>query len=384
MATFTLVTGWDVQPTSASTYEIYDPADQYLIGNAVDTIKKYDGVDYTELEGGAPKGNLFAVYKFRFMVGGDPAFPHRIWYSHIGNAEGWSKDTNWIDIYPEDGGKLNGFDIQNDELIVSKDNGRKYGWKIYDDGDPTNSKLRIIDDSHGNITRRAGTAISDIHYYMDNDGMFDVPKSTVGGLTFIVEDLIKGIQDNTLIAMGSNNAEVYVSLGDVTLDLGDEVVLNDCVLVKDLVNDAFYIRDNVDARVWTRFNDGNSEETYFGDSAGKVFKLDDGTLAGNAPIQMRVRTKKYFQELGRIISVSKIGIFMDDPDNTLVTYRTSNSKSRQKLGHVKEEPVQWFDVKDAKGPFIELEFTHNNPYTRPSIKGYSFIYHIEGDKQDLI
>ncbi len=388
MATFNLSEPWDINPTSSSAYEIYQPDDQWIMGNATDATKKYDTTDFTDLEGGAPKGNIFSVYKFRLMISGDPVFPHRVWYSHIYNAEGWSKDTNWIDIYPEDGGKINGHSIQNDELIISKDNGKKYGWRIYADGDPTNSRLRIIDDTKGNLTPRSATDLSNIHYYLDRNAFFnlsgtstysDSASTSVGGLSFIVDSVIKGIRDFTIPVLGSNNNEVYIALGTIDLDIGEVIVINNAVLVYDVVNDGFYIRDNIDARVFTRFIDvTGDDDLYFGTSSGKVMKMNDGNLAGNDPIHMRIRTKKYFVELGQNIVVNKVGVYMDNPDNTLVTYRTTDTDQRSMLGTITDPNVQWLDAKEAKGKFFEMEFVHSNTNVRPTLKGFSIIWHPEG------
>ncbi len=78
-AVISLETPWDTTPNSNSDFEIYDVDDYYVLGNATDNTLKSDGTNFEDLEGGAPKGNLFIIYKDMLMIGGDPDFPHRIW-----------------------------------------------------------------------------------------------------------------------------------------------------------------------------------------------------------------------------------------------------------------------------------------------------------------
>lgn len=380
MAVYNVETPWDTTPDSTSVYEIYDPEDQLIVGNGVDPLLKYDNEDVRNLEGDTPKGNILTVYKDRLMVAGDPSFPHRWWYSHIRNGEGWSKNTDWIDIRPEDGGKINGGVVVNDELITSKSNGRKYGWRIFDDGDPTVSKVREIEDDKGVVNSKAETLHERVNYYLDRNGIFTIPGGESGGLSYIIQEIIDAIPSTIVdeAAMGSNDGKIYVFLGDISLELEETLSLTDVVLVYDVINAQFYLRDNMSARAFTRFVDTNNEERlYFGDENGKVYKLDEGTLAGSMNIVMRVRTPAHLQELGTLISVEEVKVYMDDPDGTKVTYRTDPTLPFNKeVGVVTQQPWQVFPVK-AKGKCFQMEFLHANSTVRPTIKGYEFTYKIE-------
>lgn len=375
-------TPWDIAPDNTSKFEIYEPSDQYILGNAVDRLKKYDGSQFENLDGGAPSGNILAIYKDRLLVAGDAGYPHRIWFSHIRNGEGWSLDNDWLEVYPEDGGKINGFGIQDDELIISKDNGKQYGWRIFEDGLPENSRLRIVDNDKGFVNKEAIAVLDNVLYYLDRDRLDTIPARNRGGLSYIVDEVIAGIQSFNNTAMGSNDGRVYVALGDITIDIGDEVSLSDAVLVYDSINEAFYIRDNVNAKVFSKFISSDSQEKiYFGDESGRVFKLEDGNTAGGNPIHMRLRTKAFFRELGENIHLKKVGIYMDDPDATVVNYRTSlNEKFSKSLGTVTKEPVHWFEV-DITGPLFQLEFTHSNVNARPRLLGIDIDYVKQGDAE---
>lgn len=381
MSRYVTETPWDIKPDSTSIFQIYDPADHYLVSTGVDVIQKYDGDNVTNLEGNPPKGNILAVYKDRLLVTGDTSFPHRIWYSHIRNGEGWTLDTDWLEVYPEDGGKINGLEIQGDELVISKDNGRLYGWLIYADGDPVNSRLRIIEDDKGAVNKNAMTVLDDIAYYLDRERLDTIPVQTRGGLSYVVGEVIEGVQTFVNANIGSNDGKVFVALGNVTIDIGDEVPLTNAVLVYDTITQGFYVRDNIDARVFSKFISGESEDLYFGDGQGKVFKLDDGNTAGGNPVHMRLRSKPFFREKGENISIRKVGIFMDDPDGTVVNYRTHlNRKFSRNLGTVTEEPVQWFEV-DVTGPLFQLEFTHSNTKSRPRLLAIDIDYAEQGKSE---
>lgn len=379
---FFISTPWDTVPTSGSDYAIYDVDDQLIIGNAVDPTQKYDGSEFVDLDGGAPKGNILVIYKDRLMVAGDPEFPHRWWFSHIRNGEGWTKSFDWIDIYPEDGGKINGGVVQNDELITSKSNGRKYGWRIYDDGDPANSRRRKIEDDKGNVNSKAETVMEDVDYYLDRNALFSIPAGPKGGLTYIVQEVIQAIKNFDNVAVGSNDGKVYISLGDIALDVEEGISIQNAVLVFDTINETFYIRDNISAHAFTRFIGNNGvEDIYFGDGEGRVFKIDDGLLAGETPIHMVIRTKQYLRESGKIMSFSKIGVFTRNPNGTKVHYRVDEEHGWKELGTVVKEPIQWFEPKEAKGSFIQLQFTHSNKHERPIIEGFELVYNTEGDEK---
>jgi len=379
-AKYNLETPWDVTPDTSSVVELYEPDDFFILGNATDDTLKYDGDVFVTLEGNAPKGKVFAIYKDRLMIAGDEAFPHRIWVSHIRNGEGWSRDTDWIDIRPEDGGIINGFGIQNDELIVSKDNQKTYGWRIFDDGDTTNSRVRIIEDDKGAINKNSLKTLEDVLYYLDKNLVGSVPAGTKGGLSFIIQEVINGIKSFDEVSVGVNDGRVYFFLGDISIDIGDTVELTDAILVLDTVNRAYYLRDRTNARVFSKFIEPDGKERlYFGDDSGRVFKMNEGTKAGSDPIHMKIRTKPYFRELGNNVTVSKVGILMDDPDGTLVTYRTVLHQGFDKsLGAVIEEPIQWFEP-GAEGPLFQMEFNHSNTEARPTLIGYIFIFREEGE-----
>ena len=375
-------TPFDIAPDSTSAFRIYDVDDQYIQANATDSIQKYDGDSFIGLKGDPPNGNILAVYKYRLMVAGDTSFPHRIWYSHIRNGEGWSKDTDWIDVYPEDGGKINGLGIQDDELIISKDNGRLYGWLIYEDGRPENSRLRMVEDDKGFVNQKSRTVMDNVLYYLDRERIDSVPVLARGGVSYIVQDVIDGIKNFDNTSMGSNDGKVYAALGDISIEIGDTIELDDAVLVYDTINQAFYLRDGINAKVFSKFveTDGQ-EELYFGDTTGRVYKVNDGNLAGANPIHMRVRTKPYFRELGVNVDIKKVGIFMDDPDGTVVNYRTSlNQAFVKNLGVVTKEPVQWFD-KQISGPLLQLELTHSNTDSRPRLLAIEINYETRGKSE---
>lgn len=375
---------WDTAPDSSSTYEIYKPDDQYLFGNGVDPIQKYDLSIMEDLEGNAPNGNILTVYKRRLIVAGDPSFPHRLWYSHINNAEGWSRDTDWIDVYPEDGGKVNNLGIRNDELIVGKSNGKLYGWRIFEDGNPRNSRLRTVEDDKGPVSGRAGITVEDIRHIFDRNQHFTVPRTKRGGLSYIVQEVIEAISSGSLAGLSTGNSEgkIYASIGSVTFNAGKNITVDDAVLVYDTVNEAYYLRDNMQARVFANFIDSNNEEKmYFGDANGRVFKIDEGTKAGNAPIHMVIRTKPYFMREGKNIRMRKVGVLMSEPDGTQVTARINAEEGFVRdLGTVNEEPIDWLDADGDEGPMYQLQFTHSGSDARPALFGYVFVWREQSRK----
>lgn len=380
MPRFLLETPFDVAPTSASKFEIYDAEDQYILGNAIDPIQKYDGTDFVPLQGNAPKGNILAVYKGMLIVAGDPAFPHKFWVSHLFNGEGWSRDTGWGEVYPNDGGKINGFAIQDDELKISKSNGRLYGWQIFEDGNPDNSRLRVIEDDKGMVNQKSVAVVDNVMYYLDRNQFDQIPVAKKGGLSYSVQEIIDGVRSFNNTNIGGTDGKVYIALGDITIDVGDETTITGAVLVYDTVLDGFYIRDNIDARVFSTFIASETEDFYFGDSSGRVFKLNDGLTAGGDPIHMRIRTKPFLRELGKMLHIKKVGIYMDDPDGTVVTYRTDlNEAFKNELGSVVEEPVHWFRPEQIKGPLLQLEFGHGNIKARPRLVAIEIHYITEGD-----
>lgn len=377
MAILYTETPWDVSPDSTSQFEIYNADDQIIMANGTDSIKKYDGTDFTSLEGGSPNGSIVVIYKGRLVILDNAS---TLWFSHIRNAEGWSTNFDYLPVFPEDGGKFNGADVQNDELIISKTNGKLYGWRIFDDGDPQNSRLRQIEDSQGFVNFRSKALLREILYYLDRNVLDTVGgNKQAGGISYPIQEVIEGIQSYDNIAIGANDGKVYISLGNIEINIDEVISLTNAVIVFDTVTGGLSLRDDMSALVFTRFIDSSSvEDLYFGDANGKVFKLNDGTKAGENNIQMRIRTKPFLSDLGKRITINKVCIFMDEPDNTTVHYRTNTQdKFSNILGEVTNSP-QWFEVA-AEGACLQLEFTHSRSNARPTLKKITIDYTAGGD-----
>ncbi len=159
--------------------------------------------------------NPSLVFRFqgRLVAAGDPAYPSRVWFSSVVNLRGtpfitWNLDSvigDWIDINPDDGGKLVGFAETSTFLLIFKDTGM-YRMSLLDKSVTPDNIYNI-----GAISQECiATCQGVVYFYTGAEIMQtvgDYPQSVSrAGLGGVV------LYDSKYVAMGSDNNHVYVAV----------------------------------------------------------------------------------------------------------------------------------------------------------------------------
>lgn len=95
----------------------------YVVSDGAGSGGKYDDVTWSNIAA-LPKGDVGAVFKERLFIGGGASqeaagFGSRLYYSEPTNLESWP-GSNFIDVGPGDGQYITGLIVQNENLIVFK------------------------------------------------------------------------------------------------------------------------------------------------------------------------------------------------------------------------------------------------------------------------
>lgn len=172
--------------------------------------------------------SLVFRYKARLLAGGDPSLPSRIFFSSIIDPVAspfitWNTDPttgDWIDINPDDGGRLVGFSESSTFCLVFKDTGFYRLDTVSKTADAENIN------NIGATSQEAIVLCGGATYYFSGLGVH----RTNGGYPELlsrtaVQDFINAIpRDNWEdVCGGTDGLNVYFSIGDVTVNNRDYV-----------------------------------------------------------------------------------------------------------------------------------------------------------------
>lgn len=199
-----------------------------FITNSVDGMQDSDDGDAWGTTDSIPtmKPSLIFRYKGRLLAGGDPDYPSRIFFSTIiaaGSIPFITWNTNpltgdWIDINPDDGGRLVGFSESSTFCLIFKDT----GFYRLDTVSKTVDAENI--NNVGAISQESIVLCQGVTYFFSGLGIY----RTNGGYPepisrTAVQDFIDAIPRTNWesVAGGTDGLNVYFRIGDVTVDNRD-------------------------------------------------------------------------------------------------------------------------------------------------------------------
>ncbi len=233
----------------------------------------------------SPIGTLVENFRGRIWIGGNPSKPDRLYYSSVPTAVGtpvvtWNTDDTtgqWIDISPSDGEQMTGLQRYKTTMLVFKNN-RIY--RIFDigqtDADPqynvgTYSQESIVETKAGVMFHHS----SGFYQYNAYGQIQEISRS-------IQIDIIKQIPTSS-----------YSSITGWLEPDGDHVCWSvGTVTVRGVVFTNLVLRYTISTMVWTHrtypyqfitslrrqplYNDGTTQYSLVGDTAGNIFKTNTG------------------------------------------------------------------------------------------------------------
>lgn len=240
--THTVNKGW--RPGARFGYIVYD--NELWLGNAVDSLYKWDGTTFTEYAS-APKGNILEIFEDRLFITGVLVEPLTIYYSNVGapqtytstdvlNPLGTDHATNLVNYY----GTL---------LIFKEDS----IWKLTFVYDQVVSlfvpKLEVQSGNYGACSRKAVT-------WVENDLWFFTGRE--------VRSI--GFQDQQIGVLGINRSVISENIKDTLKSLSIDSYSNVAVFYHDrrfylsvalsaTTNDTIFVCHTLHANNWTKYND---------------------------------------------------------------------------------------------------------------------------------
>lgn len=149
--------------------------------NGVDVVQSYTGVTVAAVSA-APKGSCCSVWRNRLWISGVAAFPHRIYWSAIGDPTSWPA-FNFVDIHPPRGDAVTAlapspnigsqFDGADGMLVYTA----RSLHRIYDDSDNAAGAIvgggnNLVDGSNGCVNQRTLVLINGRVIGAAKDGIY--------------------------------------------------------------------------------------------------------------------------------------------------------------------------------------------------------------------
>ncbi len=264
-----------------------------ILGNGVQAYKTTDAISFTDVTGD-PLGKYYATLYQRVYAAGVPADPDILHWSSIGDLTNWSSvapndsDSTSIDKYSK--GNIKGIITANDRVVIYKDRTMKT-W----DGE----YLLTPKCSDGLCAPYSLSEILGLVFSLGTDALYLFDGTMPKPISTPIEDIVNNIDrsaSNIERICGVGFKKKYcLSIGDVTDD--DGTVIRNCWIVYDMFNDAFFLYSlGVQATAMCKFinTTNGSEDLYFGDSTGTVFKMFQGDQDDGDDIEMRLRSHKIY------------------------------------------------------------------------------------------
>ena len=270
--------------------------------------------------------------KGRMLASGYSALSSRVYFSAIVTptttpSVTWSTDPtlgDFIDINPDDGGKVTGFAETSNVVLVFKDNGM-YRLNIIDKTVDPENIFPIGAPSQEAITGCQGV----VYYFSGIDirrtsGAFPEQISRLG-----VQEFIDAIapQNWQYVTSGTDGFNIYFYIGNITLRQGqnDQQTLSNIVLKFSTRDESWSVHSYADGfGFFCNYTISTTDRFMVGaDASGDVQTINNGTTDNGTPIYYEIETQE--QECGdraHLKSISdKIVVFMKNGIDSQIQVR---------------------------------------------------------------
>jgi hypothetical protein len=149
--------------------------------NGIDAVQSWTGTVLAAI-GAAPKGTFLAVWRNRLWVAGVAGFPHRVYWSAIGDPTSWPA-LNFVDIHPPRGDAITalapapnlGAQFEGSDGILVYTSRSVH--RIYDDTDNATGAIvgggnSLIDGANGCVNQRTLVLINGRVWGVAKDGIY--------------------------------------------------------------------------------------------------------------------------------------------------------------------------------------------------------------------
>jgi hypothetical protein len=224
-------------------YIVYE--NNLYLGNAVESLYKWDGTTFTEYAS-APKGNILEIFEDRLFVSGVTAEPLTVYYSAIGDPVDFSNAA--LVLQPLGTDHITKLENYYGQLLIFKE---KSIWKmtfVYDQVlDAFIPKLEVQSNNYGACSRQATTWVeNDIWFFTGREvraiGWRDQQTGVLGINSSVISEQIKEtlellpVTSYSKVVVFYNNRRFYLAL-----PLGGAE------------NDTVFVCHTLHASTWTKY-----------------------------------------------------------------------------------------------------------------------------------
>lgn len=238
----------DIDPSPTFTadarfgYIVYD--NELWLGNAVESLYKWDGSTFTEYAS-APKGNILEIFEDRLFIAGVTAEPLTVYYSNVGDPTTY---TSTDVLNPLDTDSVTNLENYFGTLLIFKEDSI---WKLTFIYDQVVSlfvpKLEVQSGNYGACSRQAVTWVeNDIWFFTGREvrsiGYQDQQIGILGINASVISESIKETLENVSV---DNFSEVSVFYHDRRFYLS--------VPLENSYNDTTFVCHTLHKNNWTKY-----------------------------------------------------------------------------------------------------------------------------------
>ncbi len=276
--------------TSVGSVGSSDPAtfstwkEKVYIANGSSNVWSYSGSTLLPVPA-SPPVKYIVFRKDRLYGAGSPSEPNRLYFTDTGDPSIWNTSSNYIDIRENDGDVITGILPLQDYLVIYK---RNSIWLL---SGTANSSffLTQVSSSIGCNASKSLVAYENVHYFLDNTGVYQFNSSQLLNISEKVQPEIDSIPKNSFA-----NAVGVIYKRQYLLSYTKEGEnYNNTILILDLRLLAWALWSNLNISSFTLWDGGDDElEIFAGDSsAGFVWQLDSGDDDDGSDIAVRFVSK---------------------------------------------------------------------------------------------
>lgn len=345
--------------------------DYVWLTNGTDTMKTWNGNPAsafgTTNTNSAPAAKFIENFKSRAWAANTTSYPSRLWYSSIpsGGLTTWTgTDTGYIDISPGDGEDITAIKRFARVLLVFKNN---YIYPVYSKNE-TEPDPRIL---VGTYSQESVVLGKDGIYFHHPTGIYrlrgvgEQPKEISRPVNDFIKNIPTSFYEN--VSGWSDADHIYHSIGDVTIS---GITYSNIVLRWTISTETWTIYSYAsELRVGNSYDDGTTMYQVVGDTAGKIYKFNQGLSDNTSAIFYSLITK--FYNLTGIDSdikvITKLASIHKNAQSTKLEWQNEKSQNNEwnPIGSLKNQ-ISIFDNQNIKGHKIRFRISGSstgNPFT---------------------
>lgn len=271
----------------------------------------------------APAGSLVLPFKSKLLIGGNSAFPDRVYLSSVPDLNGnitWTS-TQYLDVNPNDGDNLTAFAKTGATAMLFKHN-FIYRWN----GTATDAEP-VID--VGTVSQEVVASVNGTIYFFSPKGVFATDGGVPVEVSQPIKNFIDAIPSANYASMCASGDERTYALYCGTVTVGGRT-FNNLALEYDNVLKLWGATEYADSfRAATLVMDAIGGQTIIGGTSnGKVEDFDDSTTDDGSAITFERSVRTYLGSEAETKVVNDIAFYLSGCPTALFSAKTKAGKMK--------------------------------------------------------